>query len=106
LIGLETKEKINHFLAILKNQHPQYYDRISISVSSQSNYQEYRGIDGRMRAELNYNSPAKYEYLISFPNAETLYYDMCFYVDYMWGGNVDVTATFDFNGTNYFQFTI
>ena len=103
---METKEKISHFLSILKHQHPDCYDRIDISVSSQSDYQQHRGMDGRMRAELNYNSPVKYEYVISFPNIGSLYYDMCFYIDYIWGGNVDVMATFDFNGTNYFKFTI
>ena len=103
---MKPTEKINYFLKIIKHQHPECYDRISVSVSSQSNYQEYRGMDGRMRAELNYNSPVKYEYERLFPNVGSLYYDMCFYVDYMWGGNVDVMATFDMNGTNYFRFTI
>ena len=103
---METKEKINHFLAILKHQHPDCYDRIDVSISSQSEYQEYRGMDGRMRAELNYNSTVKYEYEISFPNVGSLYYDMCFYIDYMWGGKVNVRATFDFDGTNHFLFTI
>jgi hypothetical protein len=103
---LETKEKINHFIAIVKHQHPECYGRINVSASSQSDYQEYRGMDGRIRAELHYNSPVKYEYVISFPNVGSLYYDMCFYVSYMWGGNVDIRATFDINGTNYFQFTV
>ncbi len=79
---------------------------IDVNISSQSDYQEYRGMDGWMRAELNYNSSVKYEYVISFPNVGSLYYDMCFYIDYMWGGKVDVMASFDFDGTNHFQFTI
>jgi len=103
---LETNEKINQFLKILKHQHPESYDRFNFSVSSKSNYQQFRGEDGVMRAELNYNSPVTYEYIISFPNIDLLYYDMCFYIDYMWGGSVNVVATFDFAGTNYFRFTI
>jgi hypothetical protein len=63
-------------------------------------------MDGRMRAEINYNSPTRYEIEIVFPNIGSLYYDMCFYIDYMWGGKVDVIATFDFNGTNHFKFTV
>jgi hypothetical protein len=103
---LETNEKINQFLKILKHQHPEHYDRFNFRVSSKSNYQQFRGMDGVMRAELNYNSPVTYEYIISFPNIGLLYYDMCFYIDYMWGGGVDVVATFDYDGTNYFKFTI
>jgi hypothetical protein len=98
-------QKVNHFLKLLKHQQPECYDRISVSVSSKSNYIEYRGIDGRMRAELNYNSPAQYDIEISFPNVDSLYYDMSFYIDYVWGGKIDVAATFDFNGTNHFRFT-
>ena len=98
--------KINHFLKIVKHQHPECYDRISVSVLSQSNYQQYLGMDGRMRAELNYNSPAQYDIEISFPNVDSLYYDMSFYIDYVWGGKIDVVATFDYSGTNYFKFTV
>jgi len=98
-------QKVNHFMTLLKHQQPECYDRCRVSVSSQSNYQQYRGIDGRMRAQLNYNSPATYDIEISFPNVGSLYYDMCFYIDYVWGGKVDVIASFDFNGTNHFKFT-
>jgi hypothetical protein len=103
---LETKEKIDYFLKILKHQHPECYDKFNVSVSSKSDYQQYRGMDGVMRAELNYNSPVKSEYIISFPNIDSLYYDMSFYIDFVWGGNVDVIATFDFDGTNHFKFTV
>ena len=102
---MKPTEKINYFLKIIKHQHPECYDRISVSVSSQSNYQEYRGMDGRMRAELNYNSPVKYEYEILFPNVGSLYYDMCFFIKFVWGID-DVRATFDYSGTNYFKFTV
>ena len=98
-------QKVNHFLKLLKHQQPEHYDRCKISVSSKSNYQQYRGMDGRMRAELNYNSPVQYDIEISFPNVDSLYYDMSFYIDYVWGGKIDVAATFDFNGTNHFRFT-
>jgi hypothetical protein len=99
-------QKVNHFLKLLKHQQPEHYDRCNVSVSSKSNYQQYRGIDGRMRAELNYNSPVQYDIKISFPNVGTLYYDMSFYIDCIWGGKVDVIATFDFDGTNHFRFTL
>jgi hypothetical protein len=55
--------------------------------------------------EINY-IPVMYDYTISFPNIGTLYYDISDYVKFVWGGNVDVIATFDFDGTNYFKFTI
>ena len=99
-------QKVNHFLTLLKHQQPEYYDRIRVSVNMYSNYSQFRGIDGRMRAELNYNLPTNYEYTISFPNVGSLYYDMCFYIDYMWGARVNVKATFDFDGTNHFTFII
>jgi hypothetical protein len=67
-------QKVNHFLKLLQHQQPEHYDRCKISVSSKSNYQQYRGMDGRMRAELNYNSPAQYDIEISFPNVDSLYY--------------------------------
>ena len=98
--------KVKYFLKMVEHQHPEFYDKINISVSSKSNYQQYRGMDGRMRAEINYNSPVTYEYTIQFPNIDSLYYDMCFYINYMWGGNVDVLATFDYGGANYFKFTL
>lgn len=102
--------KFNHFLSILKHQHPEIYDSIKISVSSQSDYQQYRGMDGRMRAELNYNSPAKYDYKIMFPNVGSLYYDMCFYIDYVWGGTINVISTVIYNYhsvvTHKFEFTV
>ena len=99
-----TRE-VNYFQRILKHQYPTLHNKVGISVSAYSNYQEYLGGDGRMRAELNY-IPQKCEIVISFPNVDSLYYDMCFYVDYLWGGNVDVIASFDFNGTNHFKFTV
>jgi hypothetical protein len=99
-------QKVNYFQKMLEHQHPDLYHRVGISVESISNYFQYRGVDGRVRAELNYNSPVKYKYVISFPNVDSLYYDMCFYIDYMWGGNVDVIASFDFDGTNHFKFTV
>jgi hypothetical protein len=98
-------QKINYFKKMLKHQHPNLYHRVGVSAELVSNYYQYRGADGRMRAELNY-IPQKCEIVISFPNVDSLYYDMCFYVDYLWGGNVDVIASFDFNGTNHFKFTV
>jgi hypothetical protein len=102
---MEMTHEVNYFQRILKHQYPTLYDKVGVSVSAYSNYEEFLGFDGRMRAELNYNS-CKQDITISFPNVDSLYYDMCFYVDYLWGGNVDVIASFDFNGTNHFKFTI
>jgi hypothetical protein len=91
---------------MVKHQHPDCYDKINVSVSSQSKYQQFRGMDGRMKAELNYYSPVKYEYVISFPNVGSLYYDMSFYINCVWGGNVNIIGTFDFDWTNHFRFTV
>jgi len=98
-------QKVNHFLKLLKNQHPEHYDRCEISVSSKSNYQEYRGIDGRRRVELNYNSPAQYDIKISCPNVDSLNTDIRFYIKCVWGGNKDIDVTFDFYNVFNFYFT-
>ena len=87
-------QKINHFKKMLEHQHPDLYHKVGISAELVSNYYQYRGVDGRMRAELNY-IPQKCEIVISFPN-----------IDDFWGGNVDVIASFDFDGTNHFKFSI
>ena len=97
--------KISHFQKILEHKHPDLYRRVGISVELVSNYHQYQGVGGRMREELNYNSPVTYEYTISFPNIGTLYYDISDYVRFVWGCD-DVRATFVFNGSNYFKFTI
>jgi len=96
-------QKVKHFLKLLKHQQPVHYDKCKISVSSNINY--LRGIDGRMREKLYYNLPVQYDIDISFPNVDSLYYDMSFYINYVWGGKVNVIETFDFDGTNHFHFT-
>jgi hypothetical protein len=58
-----------------------------------------------MRAELNYNSPVKYDVEIIFPNVGGLYYDICDYVDFVWY-NLDVIAYYDYDGTNHFNFSV
>ena len=97
-------QKINYFKKMLEHQHPNLYHRIGVSDELVSNYYQYRGVDGRMRAELKY-IPQKCEIVISFPNIGDLYYDISSYIRFVWGCD-DVRATFDFDGTNYFTFTI
>jgi hypothetical protein len=99
-------EKVNYFLKMVEHQHPHYYSKINISVFAQSNYQPLRGIDGRMREELNYNLPVKYDIDISFPNIGNLYYDISFFIECVWGGKINVVASFNNTGENYFSFTI
>lgn len=96
--------KISHFQKILEHKHPDLYRRVGISAELVSNYYQYRGVDGRMRAELNY-IPQKCEIVISFPNIDDLYYDISDYVRFVWN-NVDVMATFDYDGTNHFKFIV
>ena len=98
-----TRE-VNYFQRILKHQYPTLHNKVGISVSAYSNYQEYLGGDGRMRAELNYNS-YKQDITISFPNIGELYYDISFFIRFVWGTD-DVIATFDFDETNHFKFTV
>lgn len=99
-------EKVNYFLKMVEHQHPYDYSKINISVFAQSNYQPLRGIDGRMREELNYNLPVKYDIDISFPNIGNLYYDISFFIECVWGGKINVVASFNNTGENYFSFTI
>ena len=97
---------LKSFRKILERQYPDLYDKVGITVDSGPNYCQYISVDGRMRAELNY-IPQKYEITISFPgNSGNLYPDISFFIRIVWGGNVNVMATFDFNGTNHFKFTV
>ena len=56
--------EINYFQKMLEHQYPDFYRRVGVTVDSGPNYYQYRGVDGRMRAELNY-IPQKYEIVIS-----------------------------------------
>ena len=96
--------EVNYFQRLLKHKYPTLWDKVGVSVSAYSNYEQYLGGDGRMRAELNYNS-YKQDITISFPNIGELYYDISFFIRFVWGTN-DVMATFDSSGTNQFKFTV
>jgi hypothetical protein len=98
-------QEVNYLQRILKHKYPTLHNEIGISVSAYSDYQEYLGGDGRMRDELNYNSPVQYDVEISFPNVGSLYYDLTFYINFVWGTD-NVVATFDYSGVSYFKFTI
>ena len=76
-----TRE-VNYFQKILKHQYPTLYNQVGVSVSAYSNYEQYLGGDGRMRAELNYNS-YKQDITISFPNIGELYYDISFFIRFV-----------------------
>jgi hypothetical protein len=97
-----TRE-VNYFLRILKHQYPTLHNKVSISIYTEPNYEQYSGIDGRMRAELNYLKPVVYEISISFPNIGSLYYDIGFYVDFVWSPE-DVHGTFNYSGDHTFKF--
>jgi hypothetical protein len=89
--------EVNYFQRLLKHKYPTLWDKVGIKISAYSNYKQYLGGDGRMRAELNYNSQ-KHEIVISFP-------DISFFIRFVWGTD-DVIATFDFDETNHFKFTV
>ena len=97
--------EVNYFQRLLKHKYPTIWNKVGVSVSAESNYHQYLGMDGRMRAELNYLKPVKYEITITFPNIGELYYDVCFFIRFVWNTD-DVMATFDYSGTNYFTFTL
>ena len=97
--------EINYFQRLLKHKYPTICDKVRIEVSSESNYHQYLGMDGRMRAELNYNSPVKHNIEISFPTFGSLYYDMCFFVLFVWSPN-DIVTRFDYVGKYHFTFTV
>ena len=59
----------------------------------------------RMRAELNYNSPAQYDIKISCPNVDSLNNDIRFYINCVWGVNKDIDITFDLYDVFNFYFT-
>ena len=71
--------EVNYFQRLLKHKYPTLWDKVGVSVSAYSNYEQYLGSDGRMRAELNYNS-YKQDITISFPNIGGLYYDISFFI--------------------------
>jgi hypothetical protein len=97
---------VKSFKKILERQYPEYYDRVSVSLNPFSNYSQFLGVDGRMRAELNYNLKVT-EVRISFPgNSGNLYPNISSFIRIIWGGKVNVIATFDFDGTNHFKFVI
>ena len=64
--------EVNYFQRLLKHKYPTLWDKVGISISAYSNYEQYLGGDGRMRAELNYNSN-KQDITITFPNIDRLY---------------------------------
>ena len=97
-------KEIDYFQRILKHQHPIHFNKISITMNVYSNYEQYLGRDGRMRADLNYNS-SKQDITISFPNIDSLYYDISTFIRFVWGIN-DVNAQFNSDGTNHFKFTV
>jgi hypothetical protein len=96
--------EINYFQRLLKHKYPTLWDKVGINISAYSNYSQFQGIDGRMRAELNYNS-LKQDVVITFPNIGRLYYDISFFIKFVWGTD-DIHATFDYLGTNHFKFTV
>tara|TARA_R110000868_G_C10910514_1_gene764930 strand:+ start:1377 stop:1676 length:300 start_codon:yes stop_codon:yes gene_type:complete len=96
--------EVNYFQKLLKHKYPTLWDKVGVSVSAYSNYEQYLGGDSRMRAELNYNS-YKQDITISFPNIGELYYDINFFIKFVWGTD-DVIVTFDYSGTNHFKFTV
>jgi hypothetical protein len=97
--------EINYFQKILEHQYPNHFNQISLTMNAYSNYKQYLGRDGRMRAELNYNS-SKQDITITFPSRiDGLYYDISSFIRFVWGIN-DVMAEFDSDGINYFKFTV
>lgn len=105
LVMIMTRE-VNYFQRILKHQYPTLYDKVSISVSISSDYQQSLAMNGIMRTELNYHHhSSKQDVVITFPNIGGLYYDISFYINFVWGTN-DVHGTFDYSGTNHFKFTV
>jgi hypothetical protein len=97
--------EINYFKRVLKYKCPTLYDKVSISVSISSDYQQSLAMDGIMRTELNYHyHSSKQDVVITFPNIGGLYYDVSFLIRFVWCTD-EVVATFDYSGTNYFKFT-
>jgi hypothetical protein len=99
-----TRE-VNYFQRILKHQYPTLHNKVNVNVSAKSNYQQCLGMDGRMRAELNYNSPVEYNIEIIFPTYNSLYYDIEFYVNFVWSPN-EIQKKFDYVGRYHFKFTV
>ena len=47
-----------------------------------------------------------YDIDVSFPNIGDLYYDLSFFIKFVWGDNLNVVASFDSFGKNYIRFTL
>ena len=90
--------EVNYFLKILKHQNPIYYSRVRITTEVKNIYGE-PGINNIIVGKLR-------KIIIQFPgNSGNLYSNISSYIRFVWGTN-DVIAEFDFDGTNYFKFTV
>jgi hypothetical protein len=90
--------EVNYFLKILKHQNPIYYSGVRITTEVKNIYGE-PGINNIVVGKLR-------KIIIQFPgNSGNLYSNISSYIRFVWGTN-DVIAEFDFDGTNYFKFTV
>jgi len=91
-------KEINYFQRILKHQNPIYYSGVRITTEVKNIYGE-PGINNIIVGKLR-------KIIIQFPgNSGNLYSNISSYIRFVWGTN-DVIAEFDFDGTNYFKFTV
>ena len=91
-------KEIDYFLRILKRQNPIYYNGVTITTKVENIYGGYE-INNIVVGKLRKIS-------IIFPgNSGNLYSNIRSYIRFVWGTN-DVIAEFDFDGTNYFKFTV
>ena len=97
--------EVNYFQRLLRYKYPTLHNKVGVSISAYSNYEVYLGYDGRMRGELNNYNSYKQDITITFPNIGELYYDISFFIKFVWNTD-DVIATFDYTGTNQFKFTV
>ena len=91
--------EINYFQRILKHQNPTYYSGVIITTEVENIYggdEMNNIIVGKLR-----------KITIQFPgNSGNLYPDISSFIRIVWGGKVNVIATFDFDETNHFKFVI
>lgn len=97
--------EIDYFFRILKHKHPNHFNKINISVNTTAYPNSGQYLNRDCTEYYYYCNSYEQNIIITFPNIDTLYYDICSFIRFVWGVN-NVIAEFDTDGTHYFNFKV